>query len=142
MTAPEKERKWACVYTYVLVIVLNKSSTFLLFDAELWKILRQKWWAFNFCDFLSNSFVLFNFNFSTNSLFLYFTDSRVVLGLCFGTYRPTYRKYHHIQVDDRNRFSHFTPNSSFFFFLFLFSKNETMFCESLSKSMCLVILFR
>ena len=139
MTAPEKERKWACVY--VLVIVLNESSTFLLFDAELWKILRQKWWAFNFCDFLSNSFVLFNFNFSTNSLFLYFR----LLGRTWFVlwYLPTYRKYYHIQVDDRNRFSHFTPNSSFFFFFFFFfPKMKLCFVKVLSKSMSLVILFR
>ena len=72
----KRDSGYVCVYTYVLIIVLNK-------------ILRQKWWAFNFCDFLSNSFVLFNFNFYTNSLSfsLSLSDSRVVLLFILGPYR-------------------------------------------------------
>lgn len=52
----------------------------------------------------------------------------------------------HITCLPCNRFSHFAK--LFLFFLFLFSKNETMSCESLSKSyfnalsMSSVILFR
>ena len=74
---------YVCVYTYVLIIVLNK-------------ILRQKWWAFNFCDFLSNSFVLFNFNFSTNSLSLSLSLWLSGRTFVYTWSLPTSRKFYHI----------------------------------------------